>query len=37
MFFQGRFEGYSDDLVILAYEAGHAVRNMLMDRLGGDY
>jgi len=34
MFFQGRFEGYSDDLVILAHEAGHAVQNMLMDSAG---
>ena len=31
MFFQGRFEGFSDDLVILAHEAGHAVQNVLMD------
>jgi oligoendopeptidase F len=31
MFFQGRFEGYVDDIVILAHEAGHAVQNMLMD------
>ena len=31
MFFQGRFEGYVEDLVILAHEAGHAVQNMLMD------
>lgn len=34
MFFQGRFEGYTDDLVILAHEAGHAVQNMLMDSAG---
>lgn len=34
MFFQGRFEGYVDDLVILAHEAGHAVQNMLMDSAG---
>ncbi|HJU64772.1 MAG TPA: M3 family metallopeptidase, partial [Gemmatimonadaceae bacterium] len=31
MFFQGRFEGYVEDLVILGHEAGHAVQNMLMD------
>jgi oligoendopeptidase F len=31
MFFQGRFEGYVEDVVILAHEAGHAVQNMLMD------
>ena len=30
-FFQGRFEGFTDDLVILAHEAGHGVQNMLMD------
>ncbi len=34
MFFQGRFEGYVDDLVILSHEAGHAVQNMLMDSAG---
>jgi oligoendopeptidase F len=34
MFFQGRFEGYVDDLVILGHEAGHAVQNMLMDSAG---
>jgi oligoendopeptidase F len=34
MFFQGRFEGYADDLVILGHEAGHAVQNMLMDSAG---
>lgn len=33
-FFQGRFEGYVDDLVILSHEAGHAVQNMLMDSAG---
>ena len=34
MFFQGRYEGYTDDLVILAHEAGHGVQNMLMDSAG---
>jgi oligoendopeptidase F len=34
MFFQGRYEGYVDDLVILAHEAGHGVQNMLMDSAG---
>lgn len=34
MFFQGRYEGYLDDLVILAHEAGHGVQNMLMDSAG---
>jgi oligoendopeptidase F len=34
MFFQGRFEGYLDDLTILAHEAGHGVQNMLMDSAG---
>ena len=34
MFYQGRFGGYIDDVVILAHEAGHAVQNMLMDRRG---
>ena len=34
MFYQGRFEGYVDDLVILSHEAGHAVQNMLMDSAG---
>jgi oligoendopeptidase F len=33
-FYQGRFTGYVDDVVILAHEAGHAVQNMLMDRQG---
>lgn len=31
MFFQGRFEGFTEDLIILAHEAGHGVQNMLMD------
>jgi oligoendopeptidase F len=34
MFFQARFEGFGDDLVILVHEAGHAVQNMLMDSAG---
>ena len=34
MFFQGRYEGYVEDLVILSHEAGHAVQNMLMDSAG---
>jgi oligoendopeptidase F len=34
MFFQGRFEGYAEDLTILAHEAGHGVQNMLMDSAG---
>ena len=34
LFFQGRYEGYVDDLVILAHEAGHGVQNMLMDSAG---
>jgi oligoendopeptidase F len=34
MFFQGRFEGYLDDLIILAHEAGHGVQNMLMENQG---
>lgn len=33
-FFQGRFDGYIDDVLILVHEAGHAVQNMLMDRRG---
>jgi oligoendopeptidase F len=34
MFYQGRFAGFTEDIVILAHEAGHAVQNMLMDRRG---
>jgi oligoendopeptidase F len=34
LFFQGRFEGYVDDLTILVHEAGHGVQNMLMDSAG---
>jgi oligoendopeptidase F len=34
MFFQGRFEGFTEDLVIMTHEAGHAVQNMLMDSAG---
>lgn len=30
MFYQGAFGGYTDDLVTLAHESGHAVQNMLM-------
>jgi oligoendopeptidase F len=33
-FFQGSFNGFVDDAVILVHEAGHAVQNMLMDRRG---
>ncbi|HEX8692226.1 MAG TPA: M3 family metallopeptidase [Longimicrobium sp.] len=32
MFFQGRYDGYVDDVVILVHEGGHAVQNMLMTR-----
>lgn len=34
LFYQGRFEGFTSDVVILAHEAGHAVQNMLMSRNG---
>ena len=34
MFFQGRFEGFVDDIVILAHEAAHGAQNMLMDSAG---
>ena len=34
MFYQGQFAGFSDDVVILAHEAGHAVQNGLMDSSG---
>ncbi|HKS07691.1 MAG TPA: M3 family metallopeptidase [Gemmatimonadaceae bacterium] len=34
VFFQGRFEGFVDDIVILGHEAGHAAQNMLMDSAG---
>jgi oligoendopeptidase F len=34
MFFQGRFDGFTEDVVILTHEAGHAVQNMLMDSAG---
>lgn len=30
MFYQGAFGGYTDDVVTLAHESGHAVQNMLM-------
>lgn len=33
-FFQGRFEGYVEDLVTLSHEAGHGVQNMMMDSAG---
>jgi oligoendopeptidase F len=33
-FYQGRFGGFVEDVVILAHEAGHATQNMLMDRRG---
>ena len=33
-FFQGRYSGFVDDLVILVHEAGHAAQNMMMDRRG---
>lgn len=33
-FFQGRFEGFFPDLIILAHEGGHAVQNMLMTEAG---
>ena len=33
-FYQGQFSGFTEDVVILAHEAGHAVQNMMMDRRG---
>jgi oligoendopeptidase F len=33
-FYQGRYEGFSRDVVIFGHEAGHAVQNMLMDKAG---
>lgn len=33
-FYQGRFGGFVEDVVILAHEAGHATQDMLMDRRG---
>ncbi|MBC7789207.1 MAG: M3 family oligoendopeptidase [Anaerolineae bacterium] len=33
-FFQGRFDGFFPDLVILSHEGGHAVQNMLMTSAG---
>jgi oligoendopeptidase F len=32
VFFQGRFSGYLDDVIVFAHEAGHSVQNMLMER-----
>lgn len=29
-FYQGAFSGYTEDVVVLAHESGHAVQNMLM-------
>jgi oligoendopeptidase F len=34
MFYQGTFGGYTDDVVTLAHESGHAVQNMLMTANG---
>jgi oligoendopeptidase F len=34
MFYQGAFGGYTDDVVTLAHESGHAVQNMLMTANG---
>lgn len=33
-FFQGQYEGFVDDVIVLAHEAGHAVQDMLMDQAG---
>lgn len=33
-FFQGRYSGFVDDVVIMVHEAGHAAQNMMMDRRG---
>ena len=30
VFFQGRYGGYTDDLIILLHEGGHSIQNMLM-------
>jgi oligoendopeptidase F len=30
-FFQGRFSGYLDDVIVFAHEGGHSVQNMLME------
>ena len=30
VFFQGRYSGYIDDLIVLVHEGGHSVQNMLM-------
>jgi oligoendopeptidase F len=37
VFFQGRYGGYVDDLVILVHEGGHSVQNMLMTAHGVPY
>ncbi|HYV99200.1 MAG TPA: M3 family metallopeptidase [Gemmatimonadaceae bacterium] len=34
VFFQGRYSGFLDDIMILVHEAGHAAQNMLMDAHG---
>jgi oligoendopeptidase F len=34
VFYVGRYEGYIEDVLIFAHEAGHAVQNMLMNRAG---
>lgn len=37
VFFQGRYSGYVDDLIVLVHEGGHSVQNMLMTSHGVPY